>query len=125
MVYLNNFIHVIHFDYYAVYLKVPASYMGFNGSNELLEAINDSPRLLKERVTGPLIWVQYYGWVKRDPITKSLYNTTEGFAVARFSSTLAQTVGVDNVCVVAPYKKQVSFILYIFIKPKLILFDLR
>lgn len=81
--------------------------------DELLLEINDTPRLLKELVTGPLIWVQYYGWANRDPITKCLYNMTEGLAVARFSSTLAETVGVDNVCVLAPYKKQVSFSYFI------------
>lgn len=76
---------------------------------ETMETINATDGLFSNNLTGPLVFIQHTGFVKRCQKTSSLYNLSEAELVAKLATKIAKAVGEENVICLAPYTTQVSF----------------
>jgi hypothetical protein len=64
--------------------------------------------LIREQVSGALLWRDVKGSVSRCPKTMSLFNDVEVHAASRLLMDLQKIVGSERVLGLTPYKEQVS-----------------
>jgi superfamily I DNA and/or RNA helicase len=74
----------------------------------LYDAIEDAG-IFRERVNGPILWIDKSSIFIRDPSTLSLSNMGEKDTTKRLAEELSDIFGAGMIMVASPYRGQVRF----------------